>query len=275
MKNYTKAELEKFKQKKDAGEELTPAQLEAVKKFEGGADESVSIGGAGADGSGAVGGDEGKEGGGKTEGGGEEGGNKSQPGESPSSEREEGGAEVGKVDHLVSDLLTEKPESNDAVVQAMKDKIAKEKKLKGEQKKTRKVKQVGNVALTDKEEDFRLQCRKAGEMAWDTLVISGFTFMGPEWNHLPVMKDEKGAVTYDERTVGRQAYADMFEAYGWGYVPPWIGALTVTGNYVAMRVSMPATKEKVTSIKAKLFLWWKERKEKKKKKEAEIEAGKS
>ena len=95
-------------------------------------------------------------------------------------------------------------------------------------------------------------CRMAGYQTADMIVISGVTFFGPEWNYLSPQISQDKKVQYDERLYLREAYADMFEAYGWDKIPPWVGALAATGSYILVRVKMPETKKKLEGFMPKL-----------------------
>lgn len=95
---------------------------------------------------------------------------------------------------------------------------------------------------------FREKCRKAGRAACDSLVIGGYTFFGPEFAYIPPFKinpDDPNSPVVDEKARMQLAYEDMFEAYGWDIIPPWIPVLTVTGAYVASRVNMPSVRERM------------------------------
>jgi hypothetical protein len=275
VKNYTKKELQALKERADAGESLTDSQNEALKKFMGEENEPDSLAGTGTSSAGSVAGSEaGKENG---DAGAEDVRRVGvQPDALPTGSAE-GNSEsvISDPAALAAELIEAKPQSDPSIVGVMKKRFQDEKKAKGAKRGPKPkgaVSSNGTVSTTDKGEEFKNQCRRAGEMCWDSLVLAGFTFMGPEWNHLPPQyAEDKKTLLYDERTVGRQAYADMFEAYGWNYLPPWLGAVTVTGTYVAYRIRMPETQKKVTSLKARLFLWWDTR-QKKKKAEKEIKA---
>ncbi len=106
---------------------------------------------------------------------------------------------------------------------------------------------------------FEEKCRKAGESACDVLVMTGYTFLGPEFAYIPPFKinpDDPDSPLVDEKQRMRGAYGDMFVAYGWDVIPPWIPVLTVTGSYVAARLNMETVKQR---MKGGLFSSLKER----------------
>ena len=270
MKNYTKKELEALKLRLGTGETLSESQMEAIKKL-GDEYEPDSLAGVGTGSAGSASGSEGTEAG-------DEGTPETvrrvgvQPDTQPTGTAE---GLIADPAALAAELIEAKPPSDPAIVGVMKKRFQEEKKAKGAKRGPKpkgSVASNGSVSTEDKGEIFKAQCRKAGEMCWDSLVLAGYTFMGPEWYHLPLEYAPDGkTVTYDERSVGREAYGDMFVAYGWNYLPAWLGAVTVTGMYVSKRIQMPETKKKVTTLKARLFLWWDTR-QKKKKADKEIKA---
>jgi len=94
---------------------------------------------------------------------------------------------------------------------------------------------------------FREKCRKAGKMCCNSLVMTGYTFFGPEFAYIPPFKidpNDSSSPVVDEKQRMEEAYADMFEAYGWDIIPPWIPVVTVTLSYGATRLGMETVKER-------------------------------
>lgn len=257
-RHYTRAEKLEFLKRKNAGETLFPGQLAVLENFDSQGEENVQDNsGPNNDDSGGL---DGSAGGNENGVSGERAGAEKDSSETNGQGRDRGGSsssEIGSVSDLVENVLDEKPASDEKIVDKMKEKINKEKQAEY-QKNYRKNKKgdkakTGTVASTDKSQDFKNACRLNGEMTYDGLVLAGVTVMGQEWNH----RDE------EERRVGRQAYGDMFEHYGWDSNPAWLPCVIVTGSYVTSRLKMPETKERVKSWKENAFVWWKNRKARK------------
>ena len=106
---------------------------------------------------------------------------------------------------------------------------------------SRRAAPVSRVGPTDAERKME-RCRRSGYQACDGLILAGITFVGPHCNYLPPEKDPKTLqVVYDEKYEMREAFADMFEEYGWDTVPSWMKVMMVTGSYVVSRARMPQT----------------------------------
>src|ERR1039458_8891930 len=117
--------------------------------------------------------------------------------------------------------------------------------------------QEANAAKTELES----RCRKSGEEACDTLVMLGYTFLGPEWNYLHPIKvdpNDPDSPVVDEKTHMRTAWGDMFVTYQWDVVPPWLSVLIVTLGYGAARLQMESVKARFkkgffASLKERIF----------------------
>ena len=228
MKHYTKTQLEAFKEAHTKGETLTPRRMEALNNFlNGGSSEPIIK-------AGSPGGD-------------------SVP--TPLGRRAEkegtGSASPSPIDVLSSKPAVTSSVDPDSIIDGILEGAAPATNDRpvippSEPVKVKQTRKPRSASYVPPGPDPKAEaCKLVGRQCCDMLRLAGITFMGPEWEYLPPVSNPQGVVIYNEREVLYKAWEDCAVAYGWDYVPPWVGVLVATGSYVTLRLNMPQTKARI------------------------------
>lgn len=106
--------------------------------------------------------------------------------------------------------------------------------------------------------ELKQQSRASGAMAANLLIVVSCVAGGEEWQ--PRVSVENGL---DEKLILENAFSDYFEATGRIDIPPSMGLIIAVGSYALPRFTMPKTKERVKGFRAKIKMWFANRKLKK------------